>query len=211
MVLSELLETSERFATQVFEIASNVNIESVPERVKAAAGEALLSLEHWRCVGTLLLQGGIPSALVVQLEQVDAVTRSLWVMHVATDAEVREFASYQSLARDQVTSMSLPARNDMMDRIKESPAKSCYHILSSAREARWSYSRQALYYSWRAEQIAGGLGSAMLHNSNAVGGLGALLAVEFGGSQTQRDLLRAVFGRFPMCLARSQQKWLIEA
>jgi len=208
MNLSKLLENSERFATEVFELAANVRSESAPERVKAAVGAALLSLEHWRCVGTLLMQGSIPSALVVQLEQIDVVTRSLWVRNVATDKEVSEFVSYQTLAGDQVWSKVVPPMRDMMSGIKELPAKNRYNIVSSARESRWTYSRQELYHSWRTSQIAESLGSAMLYNSNAVGALASLLAVELAGSKTLQDQVQDVFGRFPMCLPRSVQEWL---
>ncbi len=164
-----------------------MSTESAPERVRAAVDETLLSLEHWHSVGTLLLQKSIPSALVVQLEQIDAMTRALWVHHVATVEQVSEFLLHRTLARDQSATVSTPLIGDMMSRIKDLAEINRYYILSSAREARWTYARQELYHNWRDSQEAKNLGSAMIYNSNAVGALGCLVAAELAGNSHSRS------------------------
>lgn len=208
MNLTRHLEESECFAAEIFEIVADAPIPSVPQRVSAAADEAILSLEHWRSIGTLLRQGNIPSALAVQLAQLNAVTQSMWLTHVATDVEVAEFGLYQSLAPDQVTSVKVPHIKDMMGRLSESAPRSPYLVVSSAREARWTYSRSELYRGWRNRQEAEGLAIALLYSSNAVGALGCLLTAALVGDPYLQQQVRAVVARYPTCMAQHQSKWL---
>lgn len=207
MKLSELLDKSERFASDIFGFVAEIQTQAASDRERVAADEALMSLEHWRSVGTLLIQGNIPSALVVQLEQLDAATRSLWLRYVATGEQLNEFVLYQSLAWDQVTPPSLPSISDMKDRLKESAPINQYYIVSEAREARWTYSRKEYYHDWRKPQVAEGLGSAMLYNSNAVGALACHLVVDLLSGSSQQQL-RAVMAKHHGVLAQSQSERL---
>lgn len=209
MKVSELLDRSERFASDIFEFVAELQTQAAPDRARAAADEALMSLEHWRSVGTLLLQRNIPSALVVQLEQLDAATRSLWLRHVASAEQLNEFFSYQSLAWDQVRPPGLPSISDMQARIKERAPINQYYIVSEAREARWTYSRKELYHDWRKPQVAEGLGSAMLYNSNAVGALVCFQVVDQLGGSSQKEQLRAVIARHPGVISPSQSERLL--
>lgn len=209
MRVSELLDKSERFASDIFEFVAELQSQAAPDRARAAADEAFMSLEHWRSVGTLLFQKNIPSALVVQLEQLDAATRSLWLWHVASGEQLNEFVLNQSLAWDQVRPPGLPSISDMQARIKESAPINLYYIVSEAREARWTYSRKELYHDWRKPQVAEGLGSAMLYNSNAVGALVCFLVVDQLGDSAQMEQLRAVIAKHPGVIAPYQSERLL--
>ena len=141
----------------------------------------------------------LPSALAVQLEQIDSLTRALWVCHVATDEQTRDFVLHLSLARDQGQAASSPTLTEMMDQLENINAKNRYYIVSGAREARWTYSRREIYQDWRSRTLVADLGRAVLFNSNAVGALAGMLANECIQGSTRDG--RAAFARYSACLS----------
>ena len=123
MNLTQLLEPSSRFADELASLAA-AKPDQAPPHVQAALDEARLALEHWRCVGGLLEQGSLPSALAVQLAQIDSLARALWVRHVATEEQARDFALHLSLTPDQGQAASTPDLTAMMEQLKSSAVKS---------------------------------------------------------------------------------------
>jgi len=198
MNLTQLLELSGHFADELASLAA-AKPEQAPPSVQAALDEARLALEHWRCVGGLLEQGSLPSALAVQLAQIDSLARALWVRHVATEEQARDFALHLSLTPDQGQAASTPDLTAMMEQLKSSTVKSRYYIVSGAREARWTYSRREIHQDWRSKALIENLGSAVLFNSNAVGALAGMLAIECIKGTAQD--VRVVIARYASCLA----------
>ena len=196
MNLTQLLEPSSRFADELASLAAAKPEQASPP-VQAALDEARLALEHWRCVGGLLEQGSLPSALAVQLAQIDSLTRALWVRHVATEEQARDFTLHLSLTPDQAA--STPGITAMMDQLKSSAVKNRYFIVSGAREARWTYSRREIHQDWRSKALIENLGSAVLFNSNSVGALAGMLATECIKGNAQDA--RALISRYSTCLA----------
>ena len=191
MSLSQLLETSGRFAGELAALADVQPREAPSLSVQAALDEARLALEHWRSVRALLAQGSLPSALAMQLEQIDSLTRSLWVRNVATEEQVSYFDLNLSLTRDQGQDTRTPGITAMMEPLKLSTVKNRYYILSGAREARWTYSRREIYQDWRSKELIENLGTAVLFNSNSVGALAGILANEYikGSAQEARSVI----------------------
>lgn len=198
MNLSQLLEPSSRFADELASLAA-AEPEKTPQPVQAALDEARLALEHWRCVGGLLEQGSLPSALAVQLAQIDSLTRALWVRHVATEEQARDFTLHLSLTPDQGQAASTPGIAAMMEQLKGCAVKNRYYIVSGARESRWTYSRREIHQDWRSKTLIENLGSAVLYNSNAVGALAGMMTIECIKGSAQDA--RAVIARYSACLA----------
>lgn len=81
-------------------------------RLLASMDAALLSLEHAEALRTLLQAGMVPSAMALMRCQYEAFTRSVWILHCATDDQVELL----SLPPETGTSeKGLPMLSKMLD------------------------------------------------------------------------------------------------
>ncbi len=153
-----------------------------------------LALEHWKAVRVLLRCGLLPSAIVVHRSQFEALVRSIWLAHAATDNDVSKLGASLSLESEQAAKNMYQIAEMMKDLEKKAP-KQAYDALTRFKDNSWkalnSYAHAGIHPIRRHhEGYPLKLMHDMLRNSNGLGVMSCMHSVVLSGRQPlQRKVL----------------------
>ncbi len=203
MELDRAFEDSEAFADELLEL---IDIPLVDDslRVAVAYTACSLALEHWHAVRLLLQAGLLPSALVAHRIQFEALLRSIWLLHCATESDVGKLTERLDLESEQAAK-NIAQANDMMTSIAKSAPAEAYAALARFKDNSWkalnSYVHVGIHPIRRhAEGYPSELAHAALCNANGLAVLCGMQAVVLGGLQPlQQEILRLA-AKHPNCM-----------
>ena len=102
-------------------------------RVRVSDVACSLALEHWHAVRALLQASLLPSATVLHRSQFEALTRSIWLAYVASDAHVSKLSAPLAPVSEQAAK-NMPLVAEMMRGIEASAPAQAYEALLRFKE-----------------------------------------------------------------------------
>jgi len=119
--LPHLLNRSAEFAAHLGNLLGEIRFVNPSPRTAACAAAADLSIEHAHAVRTLISVRTGNSACALLRIQYEALVRSAWAMHAATDAQVDKLNLPLS-PESQQAAKNLPGAQEMLEALKRKMA-----------------------------------------------------------------------------------------
>lgn len=163
-----------------------------------------LSLEYWLATCGVLRAGLLPSAVIIHRAQFEAIVRSIWILYVASDEQVRRLDAALAVEGEQVAK-NLPQVAEMMAALGKTGPQQAYDALYRFKNNSWkalnSYAHAGIHPIRRhAEGYPIPLIEAVVKNSNGLAVLGAMQAAVLTGVQSlQREILKLA-AQYPECM-----------
>jgi hypothetical protein len=193
MAIDRAFEESNLLAEELFALIDVPLFNNTP-RIETADIACSLALEHWHSVRLLLQAGLLPSALVTHRAQFEAIVRSIWLTHSATDSEIAKLAARLDLDSEQAAK-NISQINHMMEALSKSAPVQAYAALARFKDNSWkalnSYAHAGIHPIRRhADGYPTELIHSVLCNANGLAILCGMQAVVLGGLQPlQREIL----------------------
>ena len=190
---SDIFDTTEVIASGLRDLIELPLLDDSP-RILVSDVSCSLALEHWEALRVLLKSGLLPSATVVHRAQFEALVRSIWLAHAATDKDVLKLGASLSLESEQAAKNMYQIAEVMKDLEKHAP-KQAYDALTRFKDNSWkalnSYAHAGIHPIRRHhEGYPLKLLHDMLRNSNGLGVMACMHAVVLAGRQPlQRKVL----------------------
>ncbi len=203
MALDQILAETEVLAREVSVILPDFT-ESSNVRVLASRIACSLSLEHWCAVQGLLADKLLPSAVVVHRSQFEAVVRSVWLLHAATDSEVAKLVADLSKESEQAAK-NVATVQEMISDIEKHGPREVYNVLARFRDNALkpinSYVHSGVHAIRRhASGYPEDLIAGVLRNSNGIAVVAWMQAVVIEGRQDLQKAILQIAGRHPLCI-----------
>lgn len=163
-----------------------------------------LSLEHWTSTRSLVSAGLLPSAVVVHRAQFEALSRSIWLLYVASDEQISKLTATLSMESDQAAK-NMPQIAEMMQALANRAPKHAYDALARFKENSWkalnSYAHAGIHPLRRhADGYPVQLLHDLLRNSNGLAVVSCMQAVVLSGQQLLQRKVLALAARYPTCM-----------
>lgn len=173
-------------------------------RVRVSDVACSLALEHWHAVRALLQASLLPSATVLHRSQFEALTRSIWLAYVASDAHVSKLSAPLAPVSEQAAK-NMPLVAEMMRGIEASAPAQAYEALLRFKENSWpalnSYAHAGIHPIRRHHDgYPSSLIHDMLRNANGLAVMSCMQAVVLSGEQPLQRKVLEIAGRFPHCM-----------
>lgn len=203
MELDSALKESEAIAVEILALIDIPLCNDTP-RVAVADVACSLALEHWHSIRLLLRDGLLPSALVVQRSQFEAILRSIWLTYAASDADVSKLAACLDLESEQ-GAKNISQAQDMMVALSTSGPKEAYAALARFKDNSWkalnSYAHAGIHPIRRhSEGYPTALAHGVLCNANGLAILSAMQAAVLSGAQPLQRAVLDVAARHSTCM-----------
>lgn len=203
MDIDRVLEESNDFAEQLLELIELPLID-ISQRMAAAYVACSLALEHWHSVRLQLAAELLPSAVVVHRAQFEALVRSIWLAHCASESEVGKLTDTLDLESEQVAK-SIASTQRMMEDIAKSAPAPAHAALARFKDNSWkvlnSYAHAGIHPLRRhVEGYPVALALNVLRNSNGLAGLSGMQAVVLCGRQPLQKQVRDLASKYPSCM-----------
>lgn len=198
-----IFDESERLAEELMALIDVPLFDDSP-RIRTSDVACSLSLEHWTSTRRLLCAGLLPSAVVVHRAQFEALSRSIWLLYVASDDHVSKLTATLSSESEQAAK-NMPQTLEMMQALAARAPKQAYEALARFKENSWkalnSYAHAGIHPLRRhAEGHPVQLLHDLLRNSNGLAVLSCMQASILSGQQPlQREIL-ALAAKRPGCM-----------
>ncbi|MEZ5522727.1 MAG: hypothetical protein R3F08_14805 [Dokdonella sp.] len=186
MELERTFEESNLFAEQLLELINVPPIDDSP-RIKVARISCSLALEHWHAVRLLMEVGLLPAAVIVHRAQFDAIVRSIWLTHCASDSDIAKLTAQLDSDSEQAAK-NMATTNQMMVAIAKSAPVEAHAALARFKGNSWkalnSFVHTGLHAIKRHEAgYPAGLIHVALCNANGIAVVCGMQAVALGGRQ----------------------------
>ena len=173
-------------------------------RMRASDVTCSLALEHWHSVRNLLRHGLLPSAVVVHRAQFEAIVRSIWLLHAASDQAVLKVSATLSLDTEQAAK-NMPLVNEMMAHLAEKAPPQAYDALSRFKENSWktlnSYAHAGIHPIRRhRDGYPIKLFGDILRNANGLAVISCMQATVLSGRQPLQRVVLELAGKHPACM-----------
>ena len=203
MELDRALDESDALAGELLALV-DLPLCNDSTRVDVADVACSLAFEHWHSVRLLLRGGLLPSALVVHRSQFEAIVRSIWLTHAASDSDVAKLTANLDLESEQ-SAKNISQAQHMMDALAKSGPKEAYAALARFKDNSWkalnSYAHAGIHPLRRhAEGYPVALAHSVLCNANGIAVMSGMQAVVLGGAQPlQREVIELA-AKHPSCM-----------
>lgn len=203
MPLPTIFEESDSLAEELLELIS-VPLFDDSLRIRISDIACSLSLEHWASSRILLRSGLLPSALVVQRTQFEALVRSIWLLYAATDAHLSKLDAKLTLESEQAAK-NMHQTADMMQDLEKMAPPQAFDALFRFKENSWkalnSYAHVGIHPIRRHEDgYPTQLLEDVLRNANGLAIVSCMQAAVLSGLQPlQRSILDLAASR-PGCM-----------
>ena len=173
-------------------------------RVDVADIACSLAFEHWHAVRLLLRCSLLPSALVVHRCQFEAILRSVWLIHAASDSDVIKLTANLDLESEQ-SAKNISQAQHMMEALAKSGPENAYAALARFKDNSWkalnSYAHAGIHPLRRhAEGYPEALAHSVLCNANGLAVMSGMQAVVLGGAQPLQRQVLDLAGKHPSCM-----------
>ncbi len=203
MDIDRAFEETEAFADELLSLL-DFPVLNDSLRIDVADTACSLALEHWSSVRLLLQAGLVPSALVVHRAQFEAIVRSIWLTHCATDADISKLAVPLNSESEQAAK-NISQVQQMMEAIAKSAPEQAHAALVRFKDNLWkalnSYAHAGIHPIRRhAEGYPAELVHGALCNANGLAVLSCMQAVVLGGLQPLQRQVLDLAARYPSCM-----------
>lgn len=173
-------------------------------RIRTSDVACSLSLEHWTSTRCLLSAGLLPSAVVVHRAQFEALSRSIWLLYVASDEQISKLTATLSMESEQAAK-NMPQIAEMMQALAKSAPKNAYDALARFKENSWkalnSYAHAGVHPLRRhADGYPIQLLNDLLRNSNGLAVVSCMQAAILSGQQLLQRKVLALVAKYPTCM-----------
>lgn len=202
MSLNAIFEDSERLATELAELLELPLLDE-SKRLRVSDVACSMSLQHWSAVRVLFASGLLPSGLVVHRAQFEALMRSVWLLHAASEDNISKLSSDLNL-ESEGAAKNMPRVVDMMQDLSTKAPPQAYDALRRFKSNSWkalnSYAHAGIHSLRRHEDgYPLPLLEDALRNANGLGVLGCMQAVVLAGRQPLQRQLLDIAARHPNC------------
>lgn len=203
MPSSSIFDESDALANDMLALVSVPLFDESP-RIRTSDVACSLSLEHWTSVRALLRAGLLPSAMVIHRAQFEALVRSIWLLHSASDMHISKLTNMLSLESEQAAK-NMPQIAEMMQELATRAPQQAYEALSRFKGNSWkalnSYAHAGIHPIRRYDD---GYPVQLLHdilrNANGLAVVSCMQASILSGRQLlQRDVFALAVKR-PDCM-----------
>lgn len=199
----DIFEVTEDFAGELFELIDLPLVDD-SDRFVVSHISCSMSLEHWQAMLQLLMNGLLPSALVIHRAQFEALLRSIWVLYAANDGQIDKLSAVVTTESEQ-NAKNLPQVAEMMDALQKKAPPQAYDALNRFKEHSWkalnSYTHAGIHPIARhAKGYPVRLLEDVTKNANAVAVVSAMQAVVLAGEQPLQSKIFSVAEKYPDCM-----------
>ncbi len=132
MNIETILATSEQFAADI-EAVLPTPLDIPDGRHLGSRIACSLALEHWAAAKILFSVQLLPSAVTVHRSQFEALVRSIWLLHAASEADVAKLMSPLTKESEQAAKNSTGLQ-DMISEIQKKGPIEAYNALARFRD-----------------------------------------------------------------------------
>ena len=173
-------------------------------KVRTSDVACSLALEHWHSARALLRAGLLPSALVVHRAQFEALVRSIWIAHAASDDHISKLTSTLSLESEQAAK-NMPQVAEMMQDLAKKAPPQAYEALSRFKDNLWkalnSYAHAGIHPIRRHDEgYPLELLQDALCNANGLAVMTCMQATVLSGQQLLQRTLLELADKRPTCI-----------
>lgn len=189
-----IFEESDHISEELYKIISHPLFND-SDRIKTSDVACSLSLEHWHSARSTLELGYLPSALVIHRAQFEAIVRSIWLLHCASDTQLAKLNVELTLTSEQ-EAKNMAQTSQMMEALEKSGPIEAYKTLSRFKDNSWkalnSYAHAGIHPIKRhSEGYPVKLIHDVLKNTNGLAIMSCMQAVILSGRpELQREVLR---------------------
>jgi hypothetical protein len=201
--MRSVFDATEDLAKQLFAL---IDLPLFDNSTKLAVSDTAcsLSLEYWLATCSVLRAGLLPSGAIIHRAQFEALVRSIWILYVASETQVRRLDAVLTTETEQGAKNS-PQVSEMMADLSKMAPQPAYDALHQFKDNSWkalsSYAHAGIHPIRRhVEGYPIPLIEAVVKNSNGLAVLGAMQAAVLTGVQSlQRDILELA-AQYPECM-----------
>lgn len=199
----DIFEATEDFAGELFELIDLPLVDD-SDRFVVSHISCSMSLEHWQAMLQLLMNGLLPSALVIHRAQFEALLRSIWVLYAANEGQIDKLSAVVTAESEQ-NAKNLPQVVEMMDALQKKAPPQAYDALNRFKEHSWkalnSYAHAGIHPIARhADGYPVRLLEDVAKNANGVAVVSAMQAVVLAGDQPLQSEILKVAEKYPECM-----------
>jgi hypothetical protein len=199
----DIFDDSDTLAEELLAVIDLPLLDDSP-KVQASDVACSLALEHWHSARALLRAGLLPSALVVHRAQFEALARSVWLAHAASDDHISKLTTTLSLESEQAAKNMPQVADIMLDLAKKAPPQA-YEALSRFKDNSWkalnSYAHAGIHPIRRHDE---GYPIKLIHdalrNANGLAVMICMQAVALSGQQPLQRTLLDLAGKRSACM-----------
>ncbi len=135
MTLNNIFVTSSELAANLQEVLLFPRYDdSAKNRLSYLA--CSISLEHAHAMRALLIDGLVPSSLVVLRAQFETLVRAIWIFYAAPDAQIEKLGATLTLDTEQGAN-NLPGNDDMLKALVAKAPREPVEALRRFRDTSW--------------------------------------------------------------------------
>ena len=199
----DLFDESGQLADELLAVV-DLPLANDSSRVRVSNTACSLSLEHWHAGRAIFREGLLPSGMVVQRAQLEAVVRSIWLAFAASDNCVEKLCDGLTVDSEQAAK-NMPQLGEMLDALSTKGPPQAHQALARIKAASWkafnSYAHAGIHPLRR---HADGYPIQLLHdvlrNSNGLGFLSCMHAAALSGIQPLQRRLLEIAQQRPGCM-----------
>jgi hypothetical protein len=201
--LARCLDESEELAVGLRSIIAEPLLDNSP-RIQTSEAACALALEHWDAVRALLRLHFVSSAFVAHRAQFEALVRSIWLAHAASDEEVSKLQATLDVDAERMAK-NMDQVRDMLDAIEKRGPKEAHSVLARFKDNSWlalnSYAHAGIHPLRRqAEGYPVALAQNVLCNTNSLAVMTCMQAVVLSGAQPLQSEIIDLASKYPACM-----------
>jgi hypothetical protein len=205
-ILAGLLRRSDELEDEILAILQSApeSLGQLAPRMDVAVGLAAVAMEHGQSFRVLVGVGLVTSAICLMRPQFEALTRSVWAMFAASDADIERMHAHLTLESEKAAG-KLPMLSKMLAEIAEKAPAGPAQMLASFKESSLvslnSYVHGGLHVLHR--QVEGHpevLVAQIVRNSNGLQTMAGMLLAMLSGSQATASRMSKIQPAFADCL-----------
>jgi hypothetical protein len=134
-MLDPIFLESEKFSSELYQLIELPLLDESP-RVVISDVACSMALEHWEAARKLFSLGLLPSGMVVQRAQFEALVRSVWLLYAATEENIAKLSTTLTLESEQAAK-NMPQIADMISTIEKKAPPQAHDALNRFKQGSW--------------------------------------------------------------------------
>lgn len=134
-VLDPIFLESDRLSFELYQLI-DLPLFDDSTRVVISDVARSMALEHWEAARKLFSSGLLPSGVVVQRAQFEALVRSVWLLYAATEENIAKLSATLTL-ENELAAKNMPQIADMISTIEKKSPPQAYDALNRFKQNSW--------------------------------------------------------------------------
>lgn len=202
-MLDPIFSESDKLSSELYQLI-DLPLFDDSTRVVISAVACSMALEHWGAARQLFSSGLLPSGMVVQRAQFEALVRSVWLLYAATEEKIAKLSATLTL-ENELAAKNIPQIADMISAIEKKAPSQAYDALNRFKENSWkalnSYAHAGIHPIRRHhEGYPIKLIQDVTRNTNGLAIICAMQAVVLSGLQPLQKQVLELAANYPNCM-----------